>query len=178
MKYFLSSLLLALVLLPQIALAQEGTLLPGASSSLQTDEQTYEAMSDEEKENWKAQGVYNGCDYHFFLQGGSMIYQDNAYFKDSSQTFRNEVLACAIKSGKIRLWMIPYFITYFANFFIGIAGTVSLLFVLLGGFWYMTGGLTDDKEKGKKTIFYALIGMVITLVAWIFVNVIQVQVTG
>ncbi len=91
---------------------------------------------------------------------------------------RQKYLACALKTGKLRVWMLPYFVSYIANFFIALSGTISLLFVILGGFWYMTGGLTDDKEKGKKTIFYALIGMVITLLAWIIVNVIQVQVTG
>ncbi|HCW31897.1 MAG: hypothetical protein UT55_C0076G0003 [Candidatus Peregrinibacteria bacterium GW2011_GWE2_39_6] len=91
---------------------------------------------------------------------------------------RDDYLACAVKTGKLHLWMLPYFITYIANFFIGIAGTVSVLSVMLGGFWYMSGGLTDDKEKGKKTITYALIGLVITLLAWILVNVIQVQLTS
>jgi hypothetical protein len=41
----------------------------------------------------------------------------------------------------------------------------------------MTGGITDDKEKGKKTITYALIGLSITLLAWILVNIIQVAIT-
>ena len=91
---------------------------------------------------------------------------------------REIALSCAIKTGRIRLWMLPYFIKYIATFFIGLSGVISLLFVIIGGFWYMTGGLTDDKEKGKKTIMYALIGMVITLLAWIIVNVVQVQVTG
>ena len=150
MKYFLSSLLLALVLLPQVTFAQEATLLPDTS--------TYNAEACETM----------------------MTNLTDASLKEIISTGGNPgpYLGCAIKTGRIRLWMLPYFISYFANFFIGIAATVSLLFVLLGGFWYMTGGLTDDKEKGKKTIFYALIGMVITLLAWIFVNVIQVQITG
>lgn len=97
---------------------------------------------------------------------------------DGNQAEKQKILACAIKTGKVRLWMLPYFVSYIANFFIYVAGVVSLLFVVLGGFWYMAGGITDDKEKGKKTIFYALVGLVLTLLAWVIVNVIQVQVTS
>ncbi|EKD93325.1 MAG: hypothetical protein ACD_28C00178G0003 [uncultured bacterium] len=91
---------------------------------------------------------------------------------------RDIYLGCAIQTGKLRLWMLPFFITYFIDFFIGIAGTISVLFVMLGGFWYITGGIVDDKEKGKNTIKWALVGLGITLLAWILVNVIQVQVSG
>lgn len=101
----------------------------------------------------------------------------NFFMSSDAETQRN-YLACAVKTGKVRLWMLPYFVSYIVNFFIYIAGIISLLFVVLGGFWYMAGGITDDKEKGKKTIFYALVGLVLTLLAWIIVNVIQVQVTN
>lgn len=153
LKKYLGFLLIGALLLPQSAFAQQNTLLPEVDNCTNYDGKYY----------------------------------DNTYFKSleippangeaASSGTRNGFLGCAIKKGEIHLWMLPYFISYFANFFIGIAGVVSLLFVLLGGFWYMTGGVTDDKEKGKKTITYALMGMVLTLLAWIIVNVVQVQVT-
>jgi hypothetical protein len=148
LKKYLGFLLIGALLLPQAAFAQQSTLLPNAEEELSVDD----------------------CEQ--MLQEADDL---KALF-DAPES-RETYMSCAIKTGAIHLWMLPYFISYFADFFLGIAGLISVLFVLLGGFWYMTGGVTDDKEKGKKTITYALMGLVLTLLAWIIVNVLQVQVT-
>lgn len=159
MKRWLTLILSSiLIVIPQIVSAQS-TLLPSIDETIDCQE----LLTDE------------ALTYNLFFQQGSF---EGKISSDQIQGARNDILGCAIKTGMIRIWMIPYFITYFANFFIGIAGTISVLFVVLGGFWYMTGGVMDDKEKGKKTILYALIGLSITLLAWIIVNVIQVQVSS
>lgn len=151
MKRIFVAALLACFWLPALAFAQD-TLLPYDEAA------TQEACED------------------FYKQAGA-----EQTFQQAIRTnpeARDWYLTCAIRTGHVRLYMLPYFITYIANFLIGIAGTISVLFVILGGFWYMTGSITDDKEKGKKTITYALAGLGIALLAWIIVNVIQVQVTG
>lgn len=151
MKRWIARLLvLATLLLPQtVVFAQQSTLLPETTDC-------------------------NSIEFSFQTDSENIYIQT---WDELTPESKDCVLALAIKYGKIHLWMIPYYITYFANFFIGLSGVISVLFVLLGGFWYMTGGLTDDKEKGKKTITYALGGMVLTLLAWLIVNIIQVQVT-
>lgn len=88
------------------------------------------------------------------------------------------ILGCALKWGKIRLFMIPFFITYIVQFLLSIAGLIAVLFVVYGGFRYATGGLTEDKESGKKIIQHALIGLVVALSAWIVVNFIQIALTS
>jgi hypothetical protein len=162
-KRLLSTLLLLGLLWPQLASAQQSTLLPGTEKN---DNQCEEVLGIQTDDSNYA----NPSDFNF--------YDSSHYTGLGSAEEKNEYLACAIKTGRIKLWMIPFFVSYMANFFIGVAGTVSLLFVILGGFWYMTGGVTDDKEKGKKTITYALIGLAITLLAWTIVNIVQVFVTG
>lgn len=99
-----------------------------------------------------------------------------AYFTDSD--ILNNTLACAIKTGRFHFYLVPYIIRYLAEFGIGIAGTVSMLFIVIGGLQYMTGPVTQNKEQGKKTVTYALIGLVLTLAAWIIVNIIQVFLTS
>ena len=165
--------MLATLFVPQVVFAQ-GTILPQATNEDTLRE--YQIRLDGDKD---LQRSYNSaCDLYLYEQdrdnGGLKNYVTNV----ATPAEKNAALGCAIKSGRLNLWMLPFFISYIANFFIGIAGIVSVLFVLLGGFWYMTGGLTDDKEKGKKTITYALMGLVITLLAWIVINIIMVQVTG
>ena len=91
---------------------------------------------------------------------------------------RSDILGCAIKTGRISLAMIPYFITYIINFLLGLVGIISVLFIVIGGYRYVLGGLTEEKEKGKNTIMHALMGMAVALLAWTIVNVIINAVTG
>lgn len=90
----------------------------------------------------------------------------------------SEALGCAVKLGKIRLFMVPLFITFIIQFLLAIAGLVAVLFVVIGGYHYVVGGLIEDKEKGKKTIQHALIGLIVALSAWMVINFIQVALTS
>ncbi len=164
-KRILGFVIIGTLLFPSMASAQ-GTLLPD----------TIDLADIEITDELREQGIDTPCEY--FMEYVGAAGGSHSAFKNGGAEDRQNILSCAIQTGEVRLWMLPYYISYIANFFIGIAGIVSLLFVVIGGFWYMTGGLTDDKEKGKKTIMYALLGFVITLLAWIIVNVIQVQVTS
>lgn len=91
---------------------------------------------------------------------------------------RSNLLGCAIKYGKVSLIMIPYFFTYFINFLLGLSGIITVLFIVIGGYHYVVGGLTEEKEKGKNTIKHALMGMGIALLAWTIVTVLINAITG
>jgi hypothetical protein len=99
-------------------------------------------------------------------------------FKIVYQRDKGVVLGCAIKTGYVRLYMIPYFVTYIIQYLLGIAGLIAVLFMVYGGFTYVTGGISEDKETGKKVIMHALIGLIISLSAWIIVNFVQVALTS
>jgi hypothetical protein len=89
----------------------------------------------------------------------------------------SDLLGCAIKTGQIKLWMIPFFATYILNFVLAIAGLVSVLFIVIGGYQYILGGATGQADQGKTTVINAVIGLVVILTAWIVVNVIQYTLT-
>jgi hypothetical protein len=74
--------------------------------------------------------------------------------------------------------MIPYFFTYFINFLLGMSGIITVLFIVIGGYHYVVGGLTEEKEKGKNTIKHALMGMGVALLAWTIVTVLINAITG
>lgn len=97
---------------------------------------------------------------------------------DTTKVTANDILACGIKTGDIHLWMIPYYIRFILQFVIGISGLASVGGIVYGGYMYLFAGVSNDKDQGKKAIQYALIGMVMTLVAWAFVNIIMSLVTG
>ncbi len=86
----------------------------------------------------------------------------------------NDILACGIRTGAIKLWMVPFYIRSILEFVVGLAGLIAVGGVVYGGYLYMFSGVSDDKEKGKKAILYGVVGMVLTLVAWgvvtIFIN--------
>jgi hypothetical protein len=105
------------------------------------------------------------------------IATDQAFYL-KNEPLRSEILGCAVNTGRISLSMIPFFITYFANFLLSLVGLVAMLFVVLGGYWYVFGGLTDQKEKGKKFIANALKGMVVAILAWVIVSVVVNVVTS
>ena len=87
------------------------------------------------------------------------------------------ILACGIKSGKIKYWMVGFIIKNLLDFLIRVGALLAVLMVILGRYYYMTGSLEDDKEKGKNTIKYALMGLVVALGAWPVANLILLLVT-
>jgi hypothetical protein len=80
-------------------------------------------------------------------------------------------LADAIRTGNLHLRQIPCFIKYFSQTLIAIAGTLSVIFVIIGGYKYILGA-DAKKDDAKRTILFALIGLAVSLMAWILVDVI------
>jgi hypothetical protein len=56
---------------------------------------------------------------------------------------------------------------------LGFAGAVAVVFVIIGGFQYMTSsGNEEQAEKGKKTLINAIIGVVVIVMSYVIINVI------
>jgi len=53
-----------------------------------------------------------------------------------------------------------------------IAGVIAVIYIIVGGYQYMTGG-EKGVETGRKTITSAVIGLIIVLVAFVIVSTIQ-----
>lgn len=101
-------------------------------------------------------------------QEGSIIGGDKNKCKNLVKHFRD---------GNFEIWELPCYVQYLSEVALYFAGGISVLFVIIGGYKYMIGSISDDKEGGKKTLQYALTGFTITLLAWTIVNVWQVYVT-
>lgn len=70
-------------------------------------------------------------------------------------------------------------ITTISNTILLLVGVVAVLFLILGGFQYISSaGNPETIGKAKHTILYAVIGILVTLVAWAGVNFIIGQFSG
>jgi type IV secretory pathway VirB2 component (pilin) len=57
------------------------------------------------------------------------------------------------------------------NFILGFLGLVAVIMIIYGGFMYVTaGGQEEQTTKGKKSIMYAIIGIVVILISFALVN--------
>jgi hypothetical protein len=156
-----------------IAYAQEaGTLLPETTKSdLQCDTLLNELNGSTGETPGKiGQKVQiNGVDV--------VVEEPKHWFLSLDRKGKNDILACAIITGRINFWMIPYYIVYLIEFAIGISGLIAIGFLVYGGFQYVIGGATEKQEEAKNTIKWALIGLVIILTAWVIVNLVQFLIT-
>lgn len=60
-----------------------------------------------------------------------------------------------------------------------IAFGIAVLFLIIGGFWYVTSaGNEETAEKGKNTVVNALIGIIIIVLAYVIVSVVANLVSG
>ena|SRR3989344_3537542 len=60
------------------------------------------------------------------------------------------------------------------NVLLAVAGLVAVIFLIVGGFRYVTaGGNEEAAESGKKTITNAIIGIVIIVLAFVIVRVVS-----
>ncbi len=54
----------------------------------------------------------------------------------------------------------------------GIAGTIAVLFIIIGAYKLLLGSTSQDSSKGKDTIFMAITGFVIASLAWLIIRTI------
>ena len=60
------------------------------------------------------------------------------------------------------------------NILLSIAGLLAVLFIIIGGFQYITSGANSElAETAKKTIQNAIIGLVVIILSFIVVQVIN-----
>jgi len=63
------------------------------------------------------------------------------------------------------------FILQVTNFILGFLGLAAVLAIIYGGIIYVTAGGEDDKvTKGKKSVMYSVMGLLIVMSSWAIVN--------
>ncbi len=65
------------------------------------------------------------------------------------------------------------------NYALIIAGSVTVLFLIVGGFWYLTSaGNEEQAEKGKKTLINSVIGLIVIIMSYAIVVIVAGTLTN
>lgn len=79
--------------------------------------------------------------------------------------------AAPIDTSGLATGTLESYISSALNFAIWAAGLLSVAFIILGGFQYITAGASKDgTAKAKTTLTYAIIGLVVVLLAIVIRN--------
>lgn len=53
------------------------------------------------------------------------------------------------------------------------SGSITIIFLMLGGFWFLTSaGNEEQAEKGKKTLTYSVVGLVVIIMSFVIVRIV------
>ena len=70
-------------------------------------------------------------------------------------------------------------LTNITSYLRGIAGTIAVIFIIIGGIMYMvSGGSKETAERAKKTLIFAIAGLAIVLAAPLFYTEIKAVLSG
>lgn len=75
-----------------------------------------------------------------------------------------------IREWDIHIDDIPGIISSLINFFLGIAGTISVIFVIIGAYKILFGSLQADKTKWRETIVAALGWFALAALSWLIIR--------
>ena len=74
---------------------------------------------------------------------------------------------------------VPGLIVFVIQILLYVAGGVAVLFVIIGGFQYITSaGNAEGATKGKKTVVNAIIGIVLIILSYMIISVITNTILG
>lgn len=82
------------------------------------------------------------------------------------RTWRN------LRNWDVSLNDIPNMITYAINFFMWIAATISVIFIIIWAYKILFGSISQDKTKWRDTILMAIWGFIIASLAWFIIKII------
>ncbi|PZM85551.1 hypothetical protein DLH72_02055 [Candidatus Gracilibacteria bacterium] len=103
----------------------------------------------------------------FYLAILFLLFIENSFATDGGVTGEP---ASKLRNGDITYSDIPNILVKATEFFIGIAGTIAVIFIIIGAYKYLFGSIEQNTQKGKETIFMALIGFAIAASAFLIIK--------
>ena len=89
-----------------------------------------------------------------------------------SRDWGNTSTTNALRTWDIHIDDIPVMIQWAINFFMGIAWTVAIIFIIIWAYKILFGSLEQDKTKWKDTIIMAIGWFALASLAWFIIKMI------
>lgn len=68
---------------------------------------------------------------------------------------------------------LPHLILAVVDIMLFFAGAIAVVFVIIGGYFYLTAQGNDEQaEKGKKTLVNAVIGVIVVIMSYAIISVV------
>ena len=77
-----------------------------------------------------------------------------------------------LRTGNVHIDDIAWWLKWMIDIFLSLAGTISVIFVIIWAYYLLFGSLKSDHTKWKDTIVMALTGFAISVLAWFVVKLI------
>ena len=111
----------------------------------------------------------------YFFYAIAFISSFNYSYANNSDTWL--LWWASITSDDIRNWNIhtehiPWIIKWLIDFWIWIAWTVAVIFIIIWAYQVLLWSLEQDKSKWKNTIFMAIMWFIIASLAWFIIRLI------
>lgn len=85
-------------------------------------------------------------------------------------TWAADETAKALREWDIHMEDIPNILKWAIDFFMWIAWTIAIIFIIIWAYQILFGSLEQDKTKWKNTIIMALWGFAIASLAWLIIK--------
>ncbi|TSC57625.1 MAG: Uncharacterized protein Greene041619_1053 [Candidatus Peregrinibacteria bacterium Greene0416_19] len=84
---------------------------------------------------------------------------------------------CSFITGEFHFPCIPLYLAYLIQLFFGFTGAIFLAQIIWAGYLIAFGAVTGDKEAGKKRLTSAIIGFIVSVLAFVIVDLVVATVT-
>jgi hypothetical protein len=105
--------------------------------------------------------------------GLSVAFVSQAFADANAGVFDGSVSSSNLRTGNIGFDDIPKMILAATNFFLGFAGTVSVVMIIYGAFRLSMGSIESDKDTAKKIITASILGFVLSVSSWGIIKIVM-----
>lgn len=79
---------------------------------------------------------------------------------------------CDFTTGRLAAACIPVFIGHLVQVIMGLVGSVFVINVMIGGYEYVIGSLQGEESNGKERIYWSIIGLIVTSLAYLILDLV------